>query len=99
MRVLRLRVDGLSAVNAAAFEAAASAAGASRTDTWKGHAAVTIADDASPGDLVAQLAAAGFPCQKEKGTAVVRIGGMTCHSCELTIEEGFRTVPGITRVT
>lgn len=97
--MIRLRVDGLSAVNAAAFEAAASAAGALHTDTWKGRAAVTIADDASPDELIARLAAAGFPSQKEKGTAVVRIGGMTCRSCELTIEEGFRSVPGITNVT
>lgn len=99
MRIIRLRVDGLTAANAAAFEAAAASVGATRTDTWKGRAAVTIDDGTSSGDLVARLAFAGFPSRLEKNSAVVHIGGMTCRSCELTIEEGFRRAHGVTSVS
>lgn len=98
MRIIRLRVDGLNSANAAAFESAAAKAGAKGADTWKGRAALTVSDDIDQEALLAGLRDAGFPCARIEARDVVRIGGMTCRSCELTVEEAFKGVAGVTSV-
>lgn len=101
MKVLKLRVEKLDAASAARFEAAAmNAAGVIRVDTWPGRAEITIGEGAGQ-KVMEALAAAGFashapPEKKEKN--VVRISGMTCRSCEITVERRFKSIDGIASV-
>jgi sulfite exporter TauE/SafE/copper chaperone CopZ len=101
MKVLHMRVTRLDATNAEAFEKAALACeGVKKAETWKGRAEVTAdGDDLAPG-ILAALAAAGFAAELTDAAPTVTtlaIDGMTCHSCEITVERRFKKVPGMRR--
>lgn len=103
MKALQLRVEGLDGSSAGRFERAASSVrGVRRVDTWPGRAELAV-DGVSAGEVVAELAKAGFVAvaadDKDGRTRrVVAISGMTCRSCEITIERRFRKLAGVASV-
>jgi sulfite exporter TauE/SafE/copper chaperone CopZ len=96
---MKLRVAGLDARTARRFEEAAAAAGAKSVDAWAGRAEV-LCDEGSADGIVAALRADGFDVQEERQrtTTVVAVSGMTCKSCELTVERRFGRLPGVASV-
>ena len=69
-------------------------------DIWKDRVELDLKEHASLEHLLAVLAAAGFsvPQQDIVITTCVSIDGMTCHSCEITVEREFKKLPGVKRV-
>ncbi len=101
MKALRLRVKGLDGSNAGRFECAASAVrGVARVETWPGRAELAC-EDISAAEMIVELAKAGFvvECDEAARTRrVVAISGMTCRSCEITIERRFSKLAGVASV-
>ncbi|HTK04878.1 MAG TPA: sulfite exporter TauE/SafE family protein [Candidatus Eisenbacteria bacterium] len=100
MTILKLRVRGLNRAAAPAFEKAASVDGVSAVETWHGRAEVRCDDPSAASRAIAALRAAGFDPveEQEKTTSVIAISGMTCRSCEIAVEKGFRRLPGVAKV-
>lgn len=104
---ITLHVENLQKNNADEFEKQAqSIAGVSGVDTWQGRAEMDVADDALQARLVDHLKTCGFavraseqPAQvvSEK-VAQVYVDGMTCRSCEITVERKFGTLPWVKQV-
>ena len=103
MTVLRLHVEGLDAATAASFErTASSVAGVSAVDTWPDRAEIAMTEGAAEA-VRAALADAGFrfsetDAEKKTIESVVRISGMTCRSCEVTVERRFKKIAGVVSV-
>jgi len=100
MTTLKLRVSGLDRSSAPAFEKAASVEGVSAVETWPGRAEIRCVDAAAAARAMASLHAAGFDPVEERAetTSVIAISGMTCRSCEIAVEKGFKQLPGVARV-
>ncbi len=106
---IRLCVPNLTKENARSFEnAAASIEGVTAVDTWKGRAEIDVLKvDAIP-SIVAAFQKAGFEIKIENEQPIVTkttdkthhvyVDGMTCRSCEITIERKFKRVRGVHRV-
>lgn len=102
MTIIKLNVANLRKENAAAFESAArDCPGVAQVDTWAGRAEIALEDDANVSALLETLQAAGFPASRDTRPTVttVAIDGMTCHSCEITVERKFAHVPGVKKTT
>ena len=100
-------VRNLVRENAANFETEAlKIPGVKKVDVWKGKAVLECSDDILVPQLVAAFRAAGFdvaeegaPVSADAGNAMkVCIDGMTCRSCEITVERKFKKIPGVRRV-
>lgn len=103
-------VRNLTRENAERFEAEARhVEGVYAVDTWKGKA--TIAFQGEDGEdvvrrLQSALRAAGFDIEEcvddgmQNNARVMKVcvDGMTCRSCEITIERKFKKIPGVRSV-
>src|SRR5690349_11427722 len=100
---VKVWVANLGKENASSFEdVAAGIEGVTAVETWKGRAEMNVADDHAKTALAAALRNAGFELEDEgEGPAAketeergdvrhLLVDGMTCHSCEVTIERKFR---------
>lgn len=112
--IVRLSVSNLGRENAQRLEdIAAGVAGVTSTDTWIGRAEIGVAEAAIAPNLAAALASAGFAIETEelldndgrtiskkeaKPVRYVHIDGMTCRSCELTIERKFKKIGSVADV-
>ncbi len=103
-QTITLTVNGLDRGNAARFEeTAAQVGGVRRTDTWPGRAEIEISDPGVKPHLMAALKSAGFDVGETMAPAPgsspqmlkVCVDGMTCRSCEITVERRFRKVAGV----
>lgn len=79
------------------------------TDIWAGRAEIGISRPEAGDDIAAALKAAGYDvteavvCDKPEperrpDTMRVVIDGMTCRSCEVTVERRFKKIPGVREV-
>lgn len=100
MHKLKLDVAGLDAASAARFEELVlGVEGASAVDTWPGRAEISIDDTADAAHLLAVLKHAGFVAKRRGGeVCTFAVDGMTCRSCEITIERALRKVTGVDNV-
>lgn len=102
MHTIKLRVKNLDKTNAERFEAlVAGIPGVSRADTWPGRAEIALTDPGVVPEVRKALLAAGFAPDEESGeqsVTKVRIEGMTCRSCEITVERKFKKIPGVRKV-
>ncbi|MFA5954456.1 MAG: sulfite exporter TauE/SafE family protein [Patescibacteria group bacterium] len=105
MRILKFNVTNLHKDNAASFETASLAhPGVKQVETWQGRAEIKVDDSANQSALINELKANGFELvvreQVDKPTSVtkVHVDGMTCRSCELTIERKLMKLPGVAKV-
>lgn len=105
MFTLKLQVSNLDRESAQKFEAAArSIPGVQQVDSWPGRAIIAIADDSAAPNVIATLREKGFdivaPDNQASSSPVskVRIDGMTCRSCEITVERKFKRIPGVRKV-
>lgn len=102
MKILKLAVKNLGRENAEAFERAAkSCGGIARVDTWMSRAEIATEDGFSEDELLSALSAAGFQATRDRRPTVttVAIDGMTCRSCEITVERQFAKIPGVKKST
>ncbi len=106
MRVLKFNIPNLNKDNAEEFEAAVLACpGVKQVNTWPNRAELTVEESFVQSHLETVLQAKGFTAVRtesaEQPTVVtkVHIDGMTCRSCEITIERQLKKLPGITKVT
>ena len=69
-------------------------------EIWHDRATLELADDASPERVLAALKDAKFDARLDEAAqkTTVAIEGMTCHSCEITVERQFKKLPGVTKV-
>ncbi len=107
---VRLWVRNLHGGNASSFEnAAAGIDGVTAVDTWKGRAEMTVRDASAMTPLVAALRNAGFEVADDgaeeaaapaapRGDRHLVVEGMTCRSCEITIERNLKKVRGVAGV-
>ena len=97
MRVLKFNVPNLHKDNAQEFEATAlSSPGVKQVDTWTGRAEFVLDEATNQSAIMTALRAKGFTLslveQLPAPTVVtkVHIDGMTCRSCEITIERKLK---------
>jgi cation transport ATPase len=101
---ITLSVEYLHKNNAEEFERQArSVAGVSNVETWQGRAEIELNESSVQGSLVQKLKASGFVLlepEQSKGIHVARVyvDGMTCRSCEITIERKFSKLPWVKQV-
>ncbi len=102
---LKLRISNLQNDNAQKFEQIAVAIhGVERVDTWRGRAALTLADAGTAPAVIDALRREGFdvadPDAARAASVVskVNIDGMTCRSCEIIVERDFKKIPGVRKV-
>lgn len=97
--ILKLIITNLKHENAERLEAAAlKISGVQKVDTWTGRAEIEVTDLSVSSSVQKALTAAGFLIQPSSSVMKVCIDGMTCRSCELTIERTFRNVSGVDNV-
>lgn len=105
---VRLWVPKLTRETAKSFEdAAAAIESVTAVDTWPGRAEIDVLKEDAIPSIVAALRTAGFETRiDDEGSAAGRpdgethhvyVDGMTCRSCEITIERKFKRVRGIRR--
>lgn len=103
---ITLCVSNLTKENAKSFEdVAASIGGVTAVETWKGRAEIEASNQDATSSIVAALRKAGFeasvdgdataPVEAAVDTHHVYVDGMTCRSCEITIERKFKRVRGV----
>ena len=101
---ITLHIENLQKSNAEEFEKQARAIpGVTDVDTWHGKAEIDAADSAVADAVIAHLKACGFTVQKPEQPTVekidqVYVDGMTCRSCEITIERRFEKLPWVKKV-
>jgi len=110
MKMLHVRVSNLDMANAKDFEKLAEGLpDVLSTDIWAGRAEIGISRPEAGDDIAAALKAAGYDvteavvCDKpgsesQPDTLRVAIDGMTCRSCEVTVERRFKKIPGVKKV-
>ena len=110
MKMLHVRVGDLDMGNAKKFEKfTESLPDVLSVDIWVGRAELCIRRPEAADDIAAALKAAGYDvteaivCDQPQpagasGTLKVAIDGMTCRSCELTVERRLRKIPGVRKV-
>lgn len=108
MYLLKIDVPKLTKDNAENFEACVGKIGGVRqVDTWPGRAELQLADKGVVPAVLGALKSVGFDCleagmltnnQQSSTDAKIQINGMTCRSCELTIERKLQKIPGIKKV-
>ncbi len=97
--LIKLQVLNLTKENAERFEKELHAfTGVRRIDTWQGRAEIDADEGLNIGTLISQLREKGFQAQLPEKTMKVCIDGMTCRSCEITIERQLKRVPGLKSV-
>jgi sulfite exporter TauE/SafE/copper chaperone CopZ len=105
--IIKLKVPGLARQGGAEFEAVAlGVAGVTAVDGYPNRAAIAVEDMTRVEPLLNALRAAGWSVEPEggdgggEGLAERRyfVGGMTCRSCELSLEHAFGAMPGVKRV-
>lgn len=102
MHTIKLQVKNLDKTNAERFERLVSGfKNVSAVNTWPGRAEFALgAADTLP-EIKKSLLAAGFALDEEapeQSVSKIRIEGMTCRSCEITVERKFRKIPGVRKV-
>src|SRR3990172_2718245 len=110
MKTLHVRIADLDMSNAKSFERLAeSLPDVLSTDIWTGRAELGISRSEAADDIVAALRAAGYDVTEaivhdrpepaaSPSLLKFAIDGMTCHSCELTVERRLKKVPGVKKV-
>lgn len=104
MYVLKLTAATLRKDNADAFEKAAMRIdGVKKAEMWPGAAEISMSGPKTAPAVLAALREAGFVVIVEEparsNTSLdVRIDGMTCRACEITVERRFKKVPGVKKV-
>jgi sulfite exporter TauE/SafE/copper chaperone CopZ len=97
--LLKLNISNLNKNNAERFESETlKVTGVQKVDTWTGRAELEVVDQTVVPALRNTLSHAGFNIQPYAQVMKVCIDGMTCRSCELTIERKFKNVPGVHKV-
>lgn len=97
--ILKYQISNLKKENAERFETEAlKVSGVQKVDTWPGRAEIEVADQSVGTSLHKALGSAGFMIRPSSPIMKVCIDGMTCRSCELTIERKFKSVPGVHKV-
>lgn len=97
--IIKYQISNLKKENAERFETETlKVSGVQNVDTWPGHAEFDVVDPSVAAPLQKALSDAGFMIQPSSPIMKVCIDGMTCRSCELTIERKFRNVPGVHKV-
>lgn len=104
-------VKNLSKENAQRFESvAAGIAGVTAVETWRGRAEIAVEDATAIPTLVAALRTEGFEIRNDEPAPAVEtpkpqdsvrrvyVDGMTCRSCEITIERKFKKIRGVRSV-
>lgn len=99
---LKLCVPNLSKENAKSFEGvAASIDGVTAVDMWDGKAEIALQKEDAIPSIVSALRTNGFDVsladepRPADETHHVYVDGMTCRSCEITIERKFKRVRGV----
>ncbi|MEK9151940.1 MAG: cation transporter, partial [Patescibacteria group bacterium] len=103
---VRLRVPNLTKENARSFEdAAAGIDGVTAVDTWQGRAEIAVLKTDAIPSIIAALRQTGLEIEIENDAAPserqaddvhhVYVDGMTCRSCEITIERKFKRIRGV----
>lgn len=101
---ITLHIENLQKNNAVEFEAQArSVPGVTEVDTWQGRAEIEVSEPAVQTALIQHLKASGFVVRELEQpvapkVAQVYVDGMTCRSCEITIERKFSKLPWIKKV-
>lgn len=100
MKKIRVAIPGLDAASALRFEQLAlGIEGVRKVDSWPGQAELLVAPDADEAHIRATLALGGFPpTVGPKNSRTYAVDGMTCRSCEITIERALKKLPGVTGV-
>lgn len=107
MYLLKILVPKLQKDTADQFEACVERiGGVHQVDTWPGRAELQLSDKGVAAPVLSALTSAGFVCVEEgvdvktqqNSVSKVQIDGMTCHSCEITIERKLKTIPGVEKV-
>lgn len=105
---LKLCVPNLTKTNAKSFEdVAAGIDGVTAVDMWNGKAEIVLLKEDAIPSIVSALRTAGFEVSPEDDASAsprpaeethhVYVDGMTCRSCEITIERKFKRVRGVRR--
>lgn len=101
---ITLHIENLQKSNAEEFERQVlSIPGIMGVDSWPGRAELEVHDMAIAPRLIEHLKSRGFAVQETEQPAVanvvqVYIDGMTCRSCEITIERKFGKLPWVKKV-
>lgn len=102
MSEIKLSIRNLNKTNAEQFERVVSGfPDVSRVNTWPGKAEFALRDASIIPEIKKALLAAGFAIDEGVGAqniSKIRIEGMTCRSCEITVERKFRKLPGVRKV-
>lgn len=96
---LNLVIQNLTKENADRFECLTLAFhGVKKVDTWQGRAQLDVVSESVIPPLLAHLSASGFSVATKTKKTKVCIDGMTCRACELTVEQKWKKMPGVTNV-
>ena len=96
---MNLQIRNLTKQNAQAFEQFVLAQpGIVKVDTWVGRAELETTDQVDRESLLKQLKTQGFDAEFPHKKLLFAIDGMTCRSCELTIERRLKTLDGVSHV-
>ena len=97
--MIHLNVRELNKTNAEFFEQIVSRIhGIERVDTWPGRAEIDVQNGFDVSLLKEKLRDEGFTVSFPQQTYKFCINGMTCRSCELTIERALKKLPGMSEV-
>lgn len=104
---ITLQIENLKKGNAEEFEKRAQeTSGVTNIDTWEGRAEMDV-DDVSVAALIQHLKTCGFVVREQEQrpqmivtekVAQVYVDGMTCRSCEITIERKFSKLPWVKQI-
>ena len=93
-----IQVRNLVRENAQRFEEAAlKVTGVQHVETWPGRAEIELSNENIIPVMIASLKTAGFDVVTSNVIKIC-VDGMTCHSCEITVERKLRDVAGVKKV-
>src|SRR3989338_5056489 len=93
-----IQVRNLVRENAQRFEEAAlKVTGVQHVETWPGRAEIELSNENIIPVMIASLKTAGFDVVTSNVIKIC-VDGITCHSCEITVERKLRDVAGVKKV-